>query len=76
MESIGAARPLRLAIAGLGAIGLEIARRVDAGQVEGMTLSAVAARDHAKAERRMSDFARAPAVMPLADLAQDRKSVV
>jgi aspartate dehydrogenase len=76
MESIGTARPLRLAIAGLGAIGLEIARRVDAGEVEGMVLSAVAARDHAKAERRMNDFVRAPAVIPLANLAQTADVIV
>ena len=71
-----ASRPLRLAVAGLGAIGLEIARRVDAGRIEGMVLSAVAARDHGKAERRMKDFVRPPALLPLAELARSADVVV
>ena len=41
--------PLRLAIAGLGAIGMTVARRVDEGGIEGMTLAAVSARDEARA---------------------------
>jgi aspartate dehydrogenase len=76
MESNGTRRPLRLAIAGLGAIGLAIARRVDAGQIEGVTLAAVAARDHARAKQRLSDFATAPAVLPVADLAEAADVVV
>ena len=58
--------PLKLAVAGLGAIGLTVARRVDAGELAGIQLSAVAARDHAKARRAMAEF-RAPA--PLSTLA-------
>jgi aspartate dehydrogenase len=76
MELVATSRPLRLAVAGLGAIGLEIARRVDAGAIEGMVLSAVAARDHRKAERRMQDFARLPPLLPLAELAQAADIVV
>ena len=37
-------RLYRLAIAGLGAIGLQVARRVDAGDIDGLTLTAVSAR--------------------------------
>lgn len=76
MGFVGKPRPLRLAIAGLGAIGLEIARRVDAGHIDGMVLHAVAALDHDKAERRTKDFARPPAVLSLAELAQATDVVV
>ena len=37
-----------LAIAGLGAIGLKVARAVDAGAVPGITLTAVSAKDIAR----------------------------
>lgn len=60
---------LTLAIAGLGAIGLSVARRVDAGAVEGMTLTAVSARDPIKAATRLAEFASAPALAPLEKLA-------
>jgi aspartate dehydrogenase len=61
--------PLRLAIAGLGAIGLAVARRVDSGDPPGLVLSAVSARDADKAVRNLSDFAAPPPVLPLAELA-------
>lgn len=60
--------PLRLAIAGLGAIGFEVASRVDRGDVAGMVLGAAAARDHGKAERRLADFHHAPALVSLEEL--------
>jgi aspartate dehydrogenase len=69
-------RPVRVAVAGLGAVGLEVARRIDAGGVEGMVLSAVGARDHDKAKRRMNGFACPPALMPLAALANTADVVV
>lgn len=46
---------LRVAIAGLGAIGLEIAKRLDAG-IPGLRLSAVSARDRAAAAGRIAGF--------------------
>jgi len=76
MGFAGTTRPLRLAIAGLGAIGLEIARRVDQGGIDGIVLSAVATRDHVKAERRLGDFKSMPALMSLAELAQAADIVV
>ena len=76
MSFADTSRPLRLAIAGLGAIGLEIARRVDAGHVDGMVLTAIAARDHGKARERLSDFARPPALLPLSELAQAAEIIV
>jgi aspartate dehydrogenase len=47
---------LRVGIAGLGAVGLEVARRLLAG-VDGLTLTAVAVRDEAKARRGLADGA-------------------
>ena len=56
---------LRLAVAGLGAIGLQVARRVDAGEIDGLELVAVSARDSEKAARSLSDFRNTPKLMPL-----------
>lgn len=61
---------LRLAIAGLGAIGMTIARRVDQGGINHMTLTAVSARDESRARERLSSFNHAPEVMPLGALAE------
>ena len=54
---------LRLAIAGLGAIGLAVARRVDAGDVPGLALAAVAARDQDKAQHALAGFRSKPAIL-------------
>ncbi len=69
-------RPLRLAIAGLGAIGMTVARRVDEGGIEGMTLAAVSARDEARARERVADFANPPAIVGLGALADAGDIVV
>ena len=58
-----------VAIAGLGAIGLPLARALDAG-VPGLRLIAVAARDHATARDRVAAFNTPPAIVPLAALVQ------
>lgn len=58
-----------LAIAGLGAIGMRVARAVDAGQVPGFTLKAVSANDRARAAERVSHFRNPPPVVPLEELA-------
>jgi aspartate dehydrogenase len=68
--SPGAPAPLKLAVAGLGAIGLAVARRVDAGDLPGISLGAVAARDHAKALKAMADFRSPAPLSPLAGLAE------
>ncbi|MFQ3621976.1 MAG: aspartate dehydrogenase [Acetobacteraceae bacterium] len=57
-----------VAIAGLGAIGLAVARALDAG-IEGLTLTAVSARDRAKARATLAGFRSAPAIVDLGDLA-------
>lgn len=46
---------MRVAILGLGAIGATLARHL-AGSVDGVELSAVAARDHAKAQRTLAEL--------------------
>jgi aspartate dehydrogenase len=58
-----------VAIAGLGAIGLPLARALDAG-VPGLTLAAVAAHDEVRAAARVSGFRAPPPVVNLADLAE------
>lgn len=67
---------LRLAIAGLGAIGLQVARRVDAGDIGGLTLTAVAVRDEAKAQRSIAGFRNPPKLVPLDRLAEEADLVV
>ncbi|MBV8526573.1 MAG: hypothetical protein JOY71_31425, partial [Acetobacteraceae bacterium] len=58
-----------VAIAGLGAIGLPVARALDAG-IPGMRLIAVAARDQVSARERLASFANPPSIVRVADLAQ------
>jgi len=63
-----------VAIGGLGAIGLKLARALDApdgqGGVHGLRLIAVSARDQDKAAANIADFRDPPALVSLADLAQ------
>ena len=58
-----------VAIAGLGAIGLPLARALNAG-VDGLRLIAVAARDQAKARAGLQGFRTPPRLVSLADLAE------
>lgn len=57
-----------MAIGGLGAIGLAVARCLDAGEIPGLELAAVAVRDHDKARRNMSDFRSQPELVTLEQL--------
>jgi aspartate dehydrogenase len=57
-----------VAIGGLGAIGLKLARALDAG-VDGLRLVAVAARDQAKAQTSLRAFRAPPALVSLEELA-------
>ena len=47
-----AREPLKVGLAGLGAVGLEVARRIEAG-IPGLVLAAVAVRDREKAKRNL-----------------------
>jgi aspartate dehydrogenase len=67
---------LKLAIAGLGAIGMAVARAVDAGRVPGIGLVAVAARDHAKGQRAAGGFRSVPRLVGLPELAETADVVV
>jgi aspartate dehydrogenase len=60
---------LTVAIGGLGAIGLEVARALDRG-VDGLRLIAVSARDREKAGANVAGFAAPPRVVDLAELAE------
>jgi aspartate dehydrogenase len=61
-------RPLTVAIAGLGAIGLEVARALDHG-IPGLRLVSVAARDADMARLSLATFDAPPAIVDFAGLA-------
>jgi aspartate dehydrogenase len=65
----GESMTITVAIAGLGAIGLPLARALDAG-VPGLTLAAVAVRDRSKAASQLAGFRAPPRVVSLAELAE------
>src|SRR5579872_3971173 len=58
-----------VAIGGLGAIGLQLARALDAG-VDGLRLVAVAGRDQAKAAANIAQFRSPPRIVGLSALAE------
>jgi aspartate dehydrogenase len=60
-------RPLRVAIGGFGAIGANLAQRLDRG-IDGLSLAAVSARDAARAAAAVANFARPVPVKPLGEL--------
>jgi aspartate dehydrogenase len=59
--------PLRIAIAGLGAIGLKVAEALDRG-IPGCALAAVSANDHGKAATRLAHLAHPPPVVAIGEL--------
>ena len=65
-----------VAIGSLGTVGLEVARRIDAGELDGLTLSAVSARNHARARDRMCDFGSPVDIVAAGDLAECADIVV
>lgn len=66
---------LGVAIGGFGAIGMAVARRLDAG-IAGLHLAAVSARDRGAAARRMEDFAGPVPVVAAGELARHGDIVV
>jgi len=66
---------LRVGLAGLGAVGLEVARRLIAG-VPGLTLAAVAVRDVDKARRALPQVGDSIVVRKATELADDCDVVV
>lgn len=59
--------PIRVAVAGLGAVGLKLTEALDNG-IPGLTLAAVSARDREAATKRLSHLAHKAPVVPIADL--------
>ena len=59
---------LRVAVAGLGAVGVSVARRLSDG-ISGLSLVAVSARDLQRAQARMATIAEGVAVLSVEDLA-------
>ena len=66
---------LKVGLAGLGAVGLGVARRIEAG-IPGLVLAAVAVRDVAKARRNLPEVGNSVAVLPVEALAQSCDIVV
>jgi aspartate dehydrogenase len=66
---------LRVAVAGLGAIGLKLAEALDRG-IPGCVLAAVSANDRAKAAKRLAHLARAVPVVTLDELEPSADIVV
>ncbi len=60
--------PLKVAVAGLGAIGLPLARALDSGRVPGLKLAVVAVRDATKAAVTMEHFKAPPRVVPIDEI--------
>ena len=70
--------PLRVAVAGLGAIGWPVVQELVAGAVPGATVRAVSAGNLQAAAVRLQDAfgSRAPSVVPLESLASDADVIV
>jgi len=60
---------LKVGLAGLGAVGLGVARRLEAG-IPGLVLGAIAVRDEAKAKRNLPEAGKSIAILPAEALAQ------
>jgi aspartate dehydrogenase len=68
-------RGLRVAVAGLGAVGFEVVRRLAAG-IEDLTLVAVSARDRQRAQARMAEVDAGVPVLTVGELAEAAEVVV
>ena len=76
-EDMTASRtPLRVGIAGLGAVGKKVAAALDAGGIPGMVLSAIAVRDEARARASLSLQAATPVFTDIDHLADHCDVVV
>ena len=73
--SVADSAPLRVGVGGLGAIGLPVAKALDAG-IPGLALAAVSARDPDKAAAKMAEFRTPVPVVTLGALAECAEVVV
>ena len=69
-------RSCAVGIAGLGAVGFEVARRIDGGGVDGLALAAVSARDQGRARERTAGFRTPVDVVAAGELAARADVVV
>ena len=76
MSQKQASKPLRVAIAGLGAIGKSIAKSLAAGKVPGVVLTAVSAKDHVKAASFVSSLGNPVKVLTIAQLEPEADLVI
>ncbi|MCK6450253.1 MAG: DUF108 domain-containing protein [Alphaproteobacteria bacterium] len=60
---------MKVALAGFGTVGQDVARRLTEGAIPGVVLTAVSARDLDKARANAARLSPAPKVVPLAELA-------
>ncbi len=67
---------LTVAIGGLGAIGFQVAQAIDAGELPGLSLAAVSARNKEAAATKVSTFDSPPPVLELDGLAEAADVVV
>ncbi|MEM7211566.1 MAG: aspartate dehydrogenase [Pseudomonadota bacterium] len=67
---------LTVGIAGLGAIGMRVARGLDRGEIEGMALTAVSAGNLDRAATRVSDFKMPPKIVVATELAAHADIVI
>ena len=70
-----AREPLKIGLAGLGAVGLDVARRIEAG-IPGLALAAVSVRDVEKAKRNLAAAGSRIPVMVAEELVQSCDLVV
>jgi len=75
MTQLSDRKTLRVGLAGLGAVGLEVAKRLIAG-VPGLTLAAVAVRDAQKAQRALPQVGHDIPIRRATELANDCDIVV
>jgi len=71
----GPQHPIRVAVAGFGAVGRVVAQRLDDG-IPGLALTAVSARNVAQAQARLAGFSAQIPVVPLERLAEHADVVV
>ncbi len=76
MINIDKKSDVKVAIGGLGAIGLEVARCLDAGGIPGMALGAVAVRDQEKARRNTAAFRRPVGLVSIDQLGAEADIVI
>ncbi len=73
-------KPLRVGIAGLGAVGLKVAQWLDSEQANAtaprLSLAAVSASSDASAQTKLTGFSTAPIICPASDLAAHTDIVV